>query len=95
MGVKQKSQASAAFLGVLIVWENVVSGCCILTTIFDDPRVGKATSGTLRPEAKPAGCGERQRIKRPAIAGLRAATKKAAAVDAAAFREIVDRWRAR
>jgi hypothetical protein len=92
MGVKQKSQASAAFLGVLIVSENVVSRCCILTTIFDDPRVGKATSGTLRPEAK---SGERQRIKRPAIAGLRAATKKAAAVDAAAFREIVDRWRAR
>jgi hypothetical protein len=46
-------------------------------------------------KGKPAGCGERQRIKRPAIAGLRAATKKAAAVDAAAFREIVDRWRVR
>jgi hypothetical protein len=34
MGVKQKSQASAAFLGVLPVSENVVSGCCIPTTIL-------------------------------------------------------------
>src|SRR5882757_6735628 len=33
-GVKQKSQSSAAFLGVLIISENVVSGCCIPTTIL-------------------------------------------------------------
>jgi hypothetical protein len=34
MGVKQKSQSSADFLGVLAVSENVVSGCCIPTTIL-------------------------------------------------------------
>jgi hypothetical protein len=34
MAVKQKSQSSAAFLGVLTVSENVVSGCCIPTTIL-------------------------------------------------------------
>jgi hypothetical protein len=32
MGVKQKRQSSAAFLGVLPVSENVVCGCCIPTT---------------------------------------------------------------
>jgi hypothetical protein len=100
MGVKQKSQASAAFLGVLIVSENVVCGCCIPTTTFDGPRVWKATSGTLRTEgqtsslreapanqASPAKCG---------FSHLRgAATKKAAALDAAAFRNIfLDRRRA-
>jgi hypothetical protein len=31
--VKQKSQSSAAFLGVLTVSEHVVGGCCIPTTI--------------------------------------------------------------
>jgi hypothetical protein len=35
--VKQKSQASAAFLGVLAVSRNVVGGCCILTTILAVP----------------------------------------------------------
>jgi hypothetical protein len=34
MAVKQKSQSSADFLGVLAVSENVVSGCCIPTTIL-------------------------------------------------------------
>jgi hypothetical protein len=34
MIVKQKRQASAAFLGVLAFPINVVRVCCILTTIF-------------------------------------------------------------
>jgi hypothetical protein len=34
IAVKQKSQSSADFLGVLTVSENVVSGCCIPTTIL-------------------------------------------------------------
>jgi hypothetical protein len=34
MAVKQKSQSSADFLGVLAVSGNVVSGCCIPTTIL-------------------------------------------------------------
>jgi hypothetical protein len=32
--VKQKCHASADFLGVLIVSNDVVGGCCIPTTIF-------------------------------------------------------------
>jgi hypothetical protein len=35
MAVKQKSQSSAAFLGVLKFSKNVVDGCCIPTTIQD------------------------------------------------------------
>jgi hypothetical protein len=34
VGVKQKSQSSADFLGVLTDSGNVVSGCCIPTTIL-------------------------------------------------------------
>jgi hypothetical protein len=32
--VKQKSQASADFLGVLTVSKNLLNGCCIPTTIL-------------------------------------------------------------
>jgi hypothetical protein len=32
--VKQKSQSSADFLGVMTVSENVLDGCCIPTTIL-------------------------------------------------------------
>jgi hypothetical protein len=95
MGVKQKSQASAAFLGVLIVSENVVSRCCIPTTIFDGLVSGRRhlEPSQQRPNQQPVGSASESNVRQ--IAVLRAATKKAAAVAAAAFREIVDRWRAR
>jgi hypothetical protein len=32
--VKQKSQAAAAFLGILPISRNVLGTCCILTTIL-------------------------------------------------------------
>src|SRR4029453_15140803 len=37
--VKQKTQATAAFLGVLRFLRDVVGGCCFRTTILDDLRV--------------------------------------------------------
>jgi len=86
--VKQKRQACAAFLGVLTISINVLRVCCILTTIF----------GVLAPlrrhrepeKATPAsteGRSSANQLPRENTAPIASetVTKKAAAVDAAAF----------
>jgi hypothetical protein len=67
--VKQKSQAFAAFLGVLTFSLQVVRGCCIPNTILDGfahccglPRIQKDTlSGRRTESAELCGCGYRKR----------------------------------
>ena len=95
MGVKQKRQASAAFLGVLPVSENVVGGCCIPTTILAVScpvgdiwnRQNRGSAARL-PEQRP----NQQPPRNPRCDSTRAGLKKkAAAVDAAAFDNLLDR----
>jgi hypothetical protein len=44
--VKQKSQAGAAFLGILTISRNVLGACCILTTILPAFLRGRPISET-------------------------------------------------
>ena len=99
MSGKQKSQASAAFLGVLIVPKKCCQRVLHSHNNLDGTRVRKATSKASKqtpsrqPVAKPANQTPR---KNAGFSQFReAATEKAAAVDAAAFRKIdFDRRRA-
>jgi hypothetical protein len=89
--VKQKSQAAAAFLGILPIPANVLRACCILTTIL--PGFSRIQPASELEKATPAAdrAGACGRINLPVKIRLRSPpglaeglTKKAAARDAAA-----------